>query len=245
MYEIPKTKDNVRFLIISDLHLGNIGEGMDLLYQAYEYALKNNIKYVINLGDLIDAVMPHNSNDLKINDVTKQVEYVIDNYPCVNSIKTMILYGNHDYYSKHIFGFDVGKEISSGRKDLYDLGYGENYVRILDNFIKLGHEIDYYKGYKQNIETFLSFLGHYHRYKVRVVDDSIYVHAPSLSSVTVGGDKVVPALLDVNLSFHNDRIEKVSLKQIDLSQQSVLSDMQISVPFANQKFMKVKKYFDS
>ena len=52
MYELFSKKNYIELIIISDLHLCNKLDRIDLLYKAYEYAYKFNIKYVINLGDL-------------------------------------------------------------------------------------------------------------------------------------------------------------------------------------------------
>ena len=243
MFELRKNKDSIRLGVISDLHLGNINDRVDLLHLAYDYAKDNHIRYVINLGDNIENVMPHDKNDLKINTVEKQIDYLIDVYPKDNNIKSLVLYGNHDYYSKYLGGIDVAKEISSRRKDLYNLGYGESYIRIADNFIKLGHDISYIKDYKLNVSTYLTFLGHIHSYRIKSTDDSIVVAVPSLSDVSPSKDINIPGLLDVEISFYREMISVVSIKNIDLERNIITSSVEHSLNVNPKKFMKIKDSF--
>lgn len=244
MYELRKNNDGIRIALISDLHLGNINDRVDLLKLAYDYAKNNNIKYVINLGDNIEGVMPHNKNDLKIDNVNEQIDYLIENYPHDNNIKSLLLYGNHDYYPLLNENMDVAKEITSKRKDLFNLGYGESYIRIGDNFIKLGHEISLLKNYKQNVSTYLSFLGHIHSYKIKSTDDSILVSVPSLSNVSPNKDINIPGLLDVKINFYREMISQILIKNIDLEREIVTSTVEHSLNVNPKKFVKVKEEFD-
>lgn len=244
MYELKKNKDDVRVLLISDLHLGNINDRVDLLKLTYEYAIDNNIRYVINLGDTIEGVMPHNARSLKINRVEDQVKYLVDNYPSNSNIKSLMLYGNHDYYSRINGGIDVAKEISNRRKDLYSLGYGENYIRIEDNFIKLGHEISYLKYYKKNISTYVSFLGHIHTFRVKSTDDSINIGVPSLSDVCPDNGINIPGMLDVKIKLYREMVTELEIKNIDLEKNTILSTVDHSMNVNIKKFMKIKDDFD-
>ena len=67
MISLDTHKNKIKLIVISDLHLCNINDRVDLLNEAYIYAAKNKIKSVINLGDLIDSVMPHNTTSIKEN----------------------------------------------------------------------------------------------------------------------------------------------------------------------------------
>ena len=247
MYVI-KTKnlnDDLRILLISDLHLGNKLSDINYLYMAYEYALNNDIKYVINIGDVIESVMPHNKNNLVIYSVLEQVEYVIDKYPKVDSIKSLILYGNHDYYSTYCgSNIDVAGLISTNRKDIYNLGYGENFIRIVDNYLKLNHEISYLKDYKHSIGTFINILGHLHGYRVRSTEDSIYINVPSLSYVSPNNLPIVPMVLDVNLCFYNEMISKVEIKSILIEDNMIASSLECGLNINPKKFVKIKEGFD-
>ena len=90
MYDIDLNANFIKFLIISDTHIGNKKADMDLIYKAYEYAYSQNIYYVIHLGDVLDSIMLNNKNDLKIHDPNKQMKYVYNEYPYSDDIKTLI-----------------------------------------------------------------------------------------------------------------------------------------------------------
>ena len=239
MYELFSTKDYIDLVIISDLHLCNKLDRLDLLYKAYEYAYNNNIKYVINLGDLFDSYMPHNKNEIKYKTLEKQVEYVIDNYPYCEDIKTLILYGNHDYYSKINYDYDIVKKFSNIRTDLIHLDYGESYINIKDNFIKLQHEIDYLKNYKKDIETYLTLLGHYHKYKIKINDDSIYVYAPSLAKLK--SMENIPSILHVRIDFKDEKFSSLNIKCIDMEQEIVSSEFHTSMNIKPKKYQLIKE----
>lgn len=234
MYELFSKKNYIEFIVISDLHLCNKLDRIDLLYKAYEYADKNKLKYVINLGDVFDSYMPHNKNDLKIKTLSKQVEYVIDNYPYSDTIKTLVLYGNHDYYSKLYYHKDIVKWFSDERCDLINLGYGENYINIKDNYVKLQHEIDYLKNYKKNLETYITLLGHYHNYKVRINDNNIYVYAPSLSDLKM--NNVNSSILHIRIDFNNEMFSNINIKCVDIEKNIITSEFDTNIN------MKVKKH---
>lgn len=90
--------NEIRFMVISDLHLGSNYDRLDLVYRAYEYAYDHYIYHVINLGDLIDSVMPSIQRTVRITNINRQINYCIDKYPFFDDITTYMLYGNHDYY---------------------------------------------------------------------------------------------------------------------------------------------------
>ena len=242
MFEIVKNKNNLNLLIISDLHLCNKLDRMVLVHKAYEYANRKRIRYILNLGDLIDGVMPHNYNDIKIKTVEEQVQYVIEHYPSIPGIKTLILYGNHDYYSKYNGGIDVAEEISKERKDIFNLGYQESFIRISDNFIKLGHEVSYIKGFKKPVGTALTFMGHYHMFKVKVNDDNIYINVPSLSSLNPSTNLTnIPCMLDVNIAFYNDIFSKISIDVVDLDNDIISSSFEGTINVNNKRHSKIKE----
>lgn len=244
MYEIIEKQDRLRLLAISDLHLCHKLDRLDLLYKAYQYAVDNNIKYVLNLGDLIEGVMPHNKYDIKEITIDGQVKYVLDNYPYSDKIKTLVLYGNHDFYEKYKGGIDVAQAISSERNDLINLGYGEAYIKVLDNYIKLSHEISLLKKYKKDIETFINLYGHLHKFKTKIYDDKLYVHVPSLSNVSPTNTICIPEVLDINISFTKNIISNFEIDLIDMEKGIVNSSFEIASSINNKKYIKIKNKID-
>lgn len=237
------TNNQIRFIVISDLHLGNKKERLDLIYKAYEYAVDSEVFTILNLGDLIDSVMPHNSKDLHISTIEEQIHYVIESYPFFHNIKTYVLYGNHDYYKLHTSGIDTAKIISEEREDLINLGYGEAYFQLEDNYIKLSHPIRYLENYKENIETPVNFIGHYHEYRVDF-KDSIYIYAPSLSNLSANHNHMnKPELLDVTIQFYQGIISKVAIKNIDIEHDILNSEVNASLNISPKRQKKIKEYF--
>lgn len=238
MYELFSKKDNIELVILSDLHLCNKLDRIDLLYKAYEYTYQNNIKYVINLGDLFDSDMPHNKYSVKTKSLDEQIDYVANNYPRCDEIKTIILYGNHDYYSKIKYKKDIVEEFSKIRKDLIHLKYGEDYLNIKNNYIKLQHEIDILKNYKKNIETYITLLGHYHKYRVDIRDDSIYIFSPALAKLK--SMENIPSILHVKIDFTNELFSNIRIKCIDMEQDKMISDFNIGINVKEKKYQKIK-----
>lgn len=237
-------KDNhIRFIVISDLHLGNNKERLDLVYKAYEYALDKEIYTIINLGDLIDSVMPHNQKDIRLTTIDKQIRYVIENYPFHHNITTYALYGNHDYYSLLKYGVDIAQIISEERSDLINLGYGENYLCLEENYIKLSHPIRYLSHYKRNIETPINLLGHYHSYKVNL-KDSLYVYAPSLSNLSTEQNLInKPEILDIDIMFFEGIMSRIGIKNIDIEKERLDGEFNIDLRISKKRHTKIKEYF--
>ena len=93
-----KAEENqIKMVLISDLHLGSLSDRLDLLNEVYNFCVKNNIHIIINAGDIIDGFM-----GLGIKKVygEKQIDYLLRNYPFDSSILNFITLGNHDenYY---------------------------------------------------------------------------------------------------------------------------------------------------
>lgn len=239
MYELFSNKYYIDLVVISDLHLCNKLDRIDLLYKAYEYAYSNNIKYVINLGDLFDSCMPHNKKETKTYSLEQQVKYIKDCYPYSEYIKTLILYGNHDYYSKYKYGIDIVDMLSKERKDMINLGYGESYLNIKNNYIKLQHEIDYLKNYKKNVETYITLLGHYHNYKVDINDDTVYVYAPSLTKLK--SMENIPSMLHLGIDFNNELFSNLNIKCINMEQEIISSEFDINMNIKPKKYQIIKE----
>jgi len=245
MYEIEKENEYyTNLLLISDTHLCHNLDKISLVHKSYQYAYDHDIKYVLHLGDLIEGVMPHNKKELKIDNVEGQIEYVKENYPNYSGIKTLILFGNHDYYSLHKGGIDAAKEICDAREDLINLGYGEAYTRILDNYFRLTHDIDFMKNYKKNMDTSINIYGHVHNFKVGVYDENIHIHLPSLSYLKPNHKYNVPSIVDMKIRFYRDVIASILLECIDIEKETILSCFEIDSCLSNKKYLKIKEKFN-
>lgn len=242
MYNINLNGNYIKFLVISDTHLGNKKSDIELLYKAYKYAHSQKIEYVIHLGDVLDSIMLNNRNDLKIHDPIKQMKYVYNNYPYSDSIKTLMLFGNHDYYHYKNFNCNIEKEMKK-RDDIISLGYGESFLNINDNYIKLSHEIPFLKGYKMNVHTFLSFLGHYHGYRLNLSDYYLSVNVPSLSYLGTFQNTNNPSMLEVTIYFKDKIYDCVKIKCLDANDRTINNDFSYVNNIPLKEHNKIKQKF--
>lgn len=193
--------NSIDIIAISDLHMSEFSQGeLKNINYIYEYAVKNGIKTIINLGDLFDFKSFTNSlryNDFKKND--NIIDDAIKFMPYDKSIHHLIMGGNHD---KLILGADAIKTLCDERKDFIDLGYDHARL-ILGNDVIYLHHIDakfdetiqkdcytnknllvalrrYYEKISQSRnKSYLDLLGHVHKSSLSLSDS--YAVIPSLN----------------------------------------------------------------
>ena len=139
------TKENYYEIIaISDLHITD-NKSIENLNYIYDYALKNNVRTIFNLGDIFDPDIsfPHfmNEDDQKIKRLeifNSLIEYSIKNIPNDSSITNLIIGGNHDkiFYKS---GIDSIKRLTDYRKDYINLGYDHSVIKIKNDKLGLHH----------------------------------------------------------------------------------------------------------
>lgn len=166
--------------VLSDTHLGTKESQPHLINKVYQEAYDRGIETVLHCGDLLDgdytAIRKEQIYQLFLRGFDEQVGYVIDNYPCVDGIKTYFIQGSHDETHLKNGGATPGYWISKTRPDLIYLG--QDNATITLNNVKI--EMDHPGGgcskslsYKpqQTIEGMISgnkpkilLQGHYHKY---------------------------------------------------------------------------------
>lgn len=177
-YNSYKINDN-KCLVIADTHIGIEGkdgvENIGFIYNAYNYALRNNIKNVIHLGDLFEG----KSNDnIKSFDINKQIELFKELYDALGDINTLLLLGNHDYnlifYNKYPLEGELLKQ-----NNVKLIGVQNSYVSFCDTIIKLYHNC-HLKNFCWDTKLRFLFLltGHYHRFLFE--DYSNFIQAPAV-----------------------------------------------------------------
>ena len=198
---ITAPEDDVfRALLISDIHLGNIKERPDLLYEVYNFCVKKDIHIIINTGDLLDGCLGK-KNEKSIYDLEEQINYLLKVYPFDSKIINFICLGNHDFSIVENNGLDLHTVLENKRHDLVPLSYGRSFLNIKNDQILLKHENEVYiKGIKKNVCN-LTFEGHHHISKVVKHDASTKLFVPSLSDISIGEYSQFPSMVLVNLSF--------------------------------------------
>lgn len=169
-----------RALIISDLHLGCEYERLDLLYNAYEYCIKNGINIIINAGDVMDGML--STNQKMHNNYEEQIVYIIKNYPFDKNILNFTVLGNHDIESLNSTKIDFAEILNKYRHDIVALGYSEGIINIKNDKILVKHKIpniDFSHTPKSII-----IKGHTHQLKIiNSKNGNFTIFAPTLSDL--------------------------------------------------------------
>jgi len=221
-------KQIITILAISDIHFGSNYERIDLLDKVYEYAIKNDINIILNLGDLIHG------RESKIS-IQEQLEKVIKEYPYDKNIKNIILLGNHDFHSLHYDGYDIGIYLFNERTDFINAGYGTGYIDVINDRIGLFHDLSVVKNPSKEIDTILDLHGHSHYYKI-TTGSVLKVNVPSLSDLSFSDKKTVPGFLKIELIIDNNRIEKINIKnKVFFDSIITIGELKYSVPVLKKK----------
>ena len=187
-YYSSLTIDHDKCLVIADTHIGRLSnlstdcyENERGLYAAYNYALKNNFKHIIHLGDLLEGNSDSYQHKMNIDEQLKYLEKI---YPRTN-IKTYLLYGNHDYNLIYFNG--ISDKFYKVCPNMELIGINYSYINFGNYTIKLSHECKM-SGLIKNIELPHEFelAGHSHYFNIY---DRL-VQVPSIASVTLDKDSV-------------------------------------------------------
>ncbi len=181
------------FLVISDTHLGNIYENIEMLNKVYKYAEDQNIRYIFHLGDMIEGPALENQSPARIKrlDIHDQVDFVTRNYPKSDNVTTLYILGNHDYRCLQE-GIDISKIISNRRLDMHFLGYKNSQVNIGNRTVLLHHPFNIVHDQKYDDEIKELYLrpefdlvlrGHTHHNGIYTNEmDSIVLNVPACYS---------------------------------------------------------------
>ena len=150
---IGQKKDRVRFIALSDTHLGSKWDNLKLLEHAYETAENDGCDFVAHSGDMFEGDFkgkrPDHIYQVKALGL-EQLDYVIQNYP-KSEIPTYYITGNHDGTFLKTAGANIGKLLADRRTDLTYLGQDLGDIKIGKNTVRLRHGAGggaYAKSYK-------------------------------------------------------------------------------------------------
>lgn len=170
--------EDEKVIFISDTHYCSKYEKLLYSYIVLEYAIKHNIHLILHGGDVIESRMKARRG---YNSDIKQARYFVDNYPKDSTIKTIAVYGNHDY--RAINRDNYIRTILESRNDVTFLGFKKVYLKWCGNVISLQHDIE---KFKLNLPTYMeciSYKGHSHFYHEveRKYMKSERIYIPTLS----------------------------------------------------------------
>lgn len=200
-------ENDIKMLVISDLHFGNKLERLDLVDNAFNYCAKNGINIILCAGDMIDS-LPGRCKE-EYNTLEKQIKHFVKDYPHDKNILTFAVGGNHDIYALYKEARSIIDYINNYRHDIIISDFLLNTVNIKNESINLYHHIDNYG--KKNSDAIITLHGHAHKYMAYInQNNKLQVVVPSLSDI----NETLPTALEMNLHFKKGFIETVDLKQI-------------------------------
>lgn len=180
----PPIFQSSRFTIgvVSDSHMNNIHERLDVLECAYDEFYQRGIKLVINAGNITDGFRPRiNGNEVTNHRFDDQITYILDHYPQRAGIDTYYLstFCHEGWWLD--MGVDFGRVLQleahvRNRKDLNHLGLmeadiplkGQSVMRVSHPRDGMSYAISYrpqkhVEAYQGGEKPRLLILGHYHK----------------------------------------------------------------------------------
>lgn len=174
------------FGVLTDKHLGNKHERLDVHKAAYDAFEREGITEVLDAGNWIDGEARFNKNELKVFGMDAQVDYWVEQTPQRKGITTYFISGDdHEgWYSQreciNIGSYAQMKAEKAGREDLKYIGHVESDIALKcgkgESILRLMHPgggSSYAMSYapQKIVESFqggekpaVLIIGHYHKW---------------------------------------------------------------------------------
>lgn len=215
-------ENNMKFLLISDLHFGNEFENLGLIDRAYNYCIKNGINIILCGGDFIDGSF--SKSPQKITDLYDQIEYFIKNYPQDKNILTFGVAGDHDFSTLKRASLNIIEICNNRRHDIIIGGYNNAEINIKNDKIHLFHNI--LGGRMHSAQAPIILCGHLHKYMTQQKNNSLYITLPTLSNI----NQQMPSALELDVSFSKGYISSAVIKHLYFGTQDfVLSESEFNL----------------
>ena len=138
--------DTVKLAIVSDTHLGSNDEAIEELKAFYAYAEKQGVSAVLHVGDISDGYYTNRPTSIFEQHAVgfqNQLDYITENYPVIEGVKTYFITGNHDWTHTRNGAANIGEVLANYRHDdLVYLGHNFGQFQINDTVISLIHPTD-------------------------------------------------------------------------------------------------------
>ena len=130
-----KTDDEneFKFVAISDTRIGSKSQQLSILYDIYQKAQDLGYTAVIHCGNITEGLYPANhdySDSTFLDDSQIQVDYITQNYPKYEGIKTYFITGTKDQKHMKKNNVNIGRRISNARDDLIYIGQNTCTINI-------------------------------------------------------------------------------------------------------------------
>ncbi len=133
-YQVSTDEGNeFKFIAISDTLVGSKYQQLSILNDIYQKGHEMGYNNVIFCGNLTAGLYPISNiyaDSLFLDDTMRQVDYLINNFPKVEGMKTYFITGPMD--EKHLKKnkINIGKRINEARDDMVYLGFNSCMVEI-------------------------------------------------------------------------------------------------------------------
>jgi len=130
-----KTDDEntFKFVAISDTRIGSKSQQLSILHDIYQKAQDLGYTTVIHCGNITEGLYPTNhdySDSTFLDDSQIQVDYITQNYPRYEGIKTYFVTGTKDQRHLKINNVNIGRRINNQRDDLIYIGQNSCIINI-------------------------------------------------------------------------------------------------------------------
>lgn len=235
---IYTAKDSSIFhcLIISDTHLGNNLQRIDILKAMYRYCIENDIHTIIHLGDFLNYTVEHlkepYSNYPLDDDYNIQLSKALRAYPYNKNIINYVLLGDKDANFLKKESLDLIFKMQKQRYDILPIAYNEGLLKIKNEQISLYHP---YGNVSPKFTQKINFKGHSHIAKIMNAinpgsEPRLHINVPTLSDLCFHDETTsLPAMYDATFDFNigNGFIKKLGID---------------TLVYINNQFYKVDKF---
>ena len=200
LYTLPDSRE-LRALFISDTHLGNSKQRIDILNKLYDYCIQNNIHSIFNCGDFLNGLCYSSDGHALDARYDEQLDIAMKDYPFDSHILNYVLLGNHDKDYLNVGCINIDEAIEKKRYDIIPLSYEEAYIKIKNDQIYLYHPLDLKS--RNNYSNKIVFRGHSHmsKFKHSYQEGSSCIYVPSLSDMFYDPKYSFPSFYDVIFYF--------------------------------------------
>jgi predicted phosphodiesterase len=121
----PIERNTYKVGLVSDTHLCSSYQQLDSLWKFYETCDNQGVDTVLHAGDISDGYKMYAGHEFELfkHGERAQTQYIIENYPLIDGIKTHFIGGNHDESFHKKFGSDLCYDVSVQRPDILYRGF--------------------------------------------------------------------------------------------------------------------------
>ena len=130
---ITNDANEFKFVVIADTRFGSKHQQLSILNDIYEKAYAMGYMNVFLVGNISEGLYPLTnvySEDNFLDDTLEQVDYIVENYPSIEGMKTYFITGLKDEKHLRFNKINLGKRISQARDDMIYLGHTSCKIEI-------------------------------------------------------------------------------------------------------------------